>query len=81
MESEFGLTEPGVDKTYHLLIAFYAPELVHGVFKEDIWRIDVVGLVSWEALIVFFEDLDNVHRIRAALYSTYTATVGYAVSK
>lgn len=61
MEIQFGSAKPGVDKTDHLLVALYALELVHGVFKEDIGRIDAVGLVRWEALIVFFENLQNVH--------------------
>jgi hypothetical protein len=58
---QFGIAKPGVDKTNHLLVTIYALELVHGVFKEDIGRIDAVGLVRWEALIVLCENLQNVH--------------------
>ena len=63
MEFQFGIAEPGVDKTNHLLVSIYASELVEGVFEEDIGCIDAVGLVRWEALIVLFEDLDDVHLV------------------
>ncbi len=32
------------------------------VLEVDIFRVDAVGLISWEFLVVLFEDLNNVHR-------------------
>jgi hypothetical protein len=53
--------KPVLDETNHLLIALYATELVERVFKKNILGVDAVSLVNWEPLIVFFENLDNVH--------------------
>lgn len=75
MEIQLGSAKPGVDKTNHLLVTLYALELVHGVFKEDIGRIDAVGLGHWEALIVLFENLENVHE--ELIYRVNLQSVGF----
>jgi hypothetical protein len=61
VEIQLRINKPVVDKTNHLLIAVDTPELIERVFKKDIFGVDAIGLVSWEPLIVLFQNLDNVH--------------------
>lgn len=55
------IAKPGIDETDGLLIAIATSEFVEGIFKVYILGVDAVGLVLRESLIVFFEDLDDIH--------------------
>lgn len=60
MQVKLGIDEPGLDESNHLFVAIKSPEFVKWVFEKDSVGVDTVGLVNGKALIVLFEDFNNV---------------------
>lgn len=62
VQVHLNLFKPGFYELNCLSVALESSKLVKRIFEVDIGGVNIVGLVDGEALIVSFEDFQNVHR-------------------
>ena len=54
MNLHSAVAKPGLDEVNHCLVAFDSAKLGHGIFEENIFGVEAIGLVVGKLLIVCF---------------------------
>lgn len=61
VQFHLAIEKPGLNESDHLLVAIAPSKGSHGVFEIHILGIDLVGGILGKSLIVFAQNLKNVH--------------------